>query len=121
MELQPNTPIYLQIASSLQDTILAGYVAPNERMASIRETAARAQVNVNTALRAYELLEREGIIYNKRGLGYFVQPDASELILQKRRTEFFDTELPRMFARMKQLAIPPEDLLRRYELYLNRR
>ena len=64
--------IYLQIADRLCDEILAGHFIEDERIPSVREYAVTLQVNTNTAVKAYDELARDGIIYNKRGLGYFV-------------------------------------------------
>ena len=56
-------------------------------------------------MKAYELLAREGIIYNRRGLGYFVEPTAREKILAVRRKEFLTVRLPEMVRQMRLLGI----------------
>ena len=113
-----NRPIYLQIADRLMDDILAGRYAPDSRVPSVRELAAQAQVNVNTLLRAYEQLERDGIIYNKRGLGYFVSADAASRIRERHRQQFFTGEIEFFFRRLKSLQITPAELAKLYERYL---
>lgn len=118
MIFNDNKPIYLQIADSLTDDITAGRYAADSRIPSVREVAASAQVNVNTALRAFEQLERAGIIYNRRGLGYFTSPDAAERIARRRREEFFSGEMDYFFARLSQMGMEPVELLQRYETYL---
>lgn len=74
--------IYLQMADRLCDEIIAGRYAENDRIPSVREYAALLEVNTNTAVKAYEQLSREEIIYNKRGLGYFVCPGSREKSLR---------------------------------------
>ena len=69
-------PIYLQMADRLSDEILAGTYHDDERIPSVREYAVLLQVNTNTAVKAYEELARNEIIYNRRGLGYFVTKGA---------------------------------------------
>lgn len=116
-----NAPIYLQIADALMDDILAGRFRADSRMPSVREHAAACQVNANTVLRAFEQLERNDIIYNKRGLGYFVSADACAIIRRQRRDEFYSGEMNYFFGRLHQLEISPEDLCSEYRKYLNTR
>ncbi len=80
-------PIYLQMADRLSDEILAGTYHDDERISSVREYAVLLQVNTNTAVKAYEELARNEIIYNKRGLGYFVTKGAKQKILRVRKRE----------------------------------
>ena len=68
--------IYIQMADRLCDEILSGVYKDDDRIPSVREYAVLLEVNTNTAVKAYEQLAREEIIYNKRGLGYFVTPGA---------------------------------------------
>lgn len=64
--------IYVQMADRLCDEILAGTYKDDDRIPSVREYAVMLEVNTNTAVKAYDELARANIIYNKRGLGYFV-------------------------------------------------
>jgi len=68
-------------------------------------------VNTNTAVKAYEQLAREEIIYNKRGLGYFVTKGAKKQILKARKTEFMKAHLPELFRQMQLLDISIEDVV----------
>lgn len=76
MNFNNNKAIYEQMADRLCDEIIAENYKADDRIPSVREYAIMLEVNTNTAVKAYELLAREEIIYNKRGLGYFVAPDA---------------------------------------------
>ena len=80
MAFNNDKAIYLQIADRLSDEILAGTYKAFDRIPSVREYAATLGVNANTAVKAYDQLAQEGIIYNKRGLGYFVAEDAQRHI-----------------------------------------
>ena len=71
-------------------------------------------VNTNTAVKAYEQLAREEIIYNKRGLGYFVTPGARKQILKVRKQEFMKERLPELFRQMQLLGITLEDVKSAY-------
>lgn len=114
-------PIYLQIAEGLEDDIQAGRYQSDGRLPSVRDTAADAQVNANTAMRTYEHLERQGIIYNRRGIGYFVSNDARERILAARKEQFFANEMHYFFNRLNQIGITPDELRKLYDDYSNRR
>lgn len=106
-----NKAIYLQMADRLADGILAGQYGPNERIPSVREYAVTIGVNTNTAVKAYDELARDGIIYNKRGLGYFVSSEARDRIRQKRRQEFFRDMLPEVARQMRLLGITPYEIM----------
>ena len=81
MTFSNDKPIYLQMVDRLCDEILSGVYQDDDRIPSVREYAVLLEVNTNTAVKAYEQLAREEIIYNKRGLGYFVTPGAKKQIL----------------------------------------
>jgi DNA-binding transcriptional regulator YhcF (GntR family) len=119
MGLKDNQPIYLQLADSLMDEILAGRYGVDERVPSVRDCAAREQVNANTAVRAYEYLENAGVIYNRRGLGYFVAAEAVNIITDTRRNEFYSTEMAYFFGRLKSFGMTAEQLAKHYADYLN--
>lgn len=78
MDFHAEKPIFLQIADTICDRILSGQLKGDERIPSVREYGAEVGVNPNTMMRAYEKLTTEEIIYNKRGIGYFVSADARE-------------------------------------------
>lgn len=97
--------IFLQMADRLCDEILAGTYRGDDRIPSVREYAVMLGVNTNTAVKTYELLAREGVIYNRRGMGYYVSPDARQQILERRRVEFREQTLPELFRQMRLLDI----------------
>ena len=114
MDFNQNKPIYLQIADSICEKILSGEYLPDERILSVRELGISLGVNPNTIARVYEHLQGMEIIYNKRGIGYFVAPDAPEKILQSHREEFLRNELPAMVKKMKLLGVSLEELERMF-------
>ena len=79
--------------------------------------AFQAIVNTNTAVKAYDELARANIIYNKRGLGYFVTAGAREAILQQRRQSFMNEQLPELFRQMKLLGIKKEEVCNLFDSY----
>lgn len=110
MEFSNNKSIYLQICDAICEQILTGALKPDERILSVREYGAEIGVNPNTIMRSYEKLTVDGIIYNKRGIGYFISADARETVLAAQRKEFLENELPQIRRRMKLLGITPEML-----------
>lgn len=105
MNFKEGLTIYAQMAERLSDEILQGKYAADEKIPGVREYSALLEVNVNTAIKAYDLLSTRGIIYNRRGLGYFVHPEARQIILKARRAEFLHDILPDFLRRMRQLGI----------------
>ncbi len=102
--------IYLQMADRICDEILSGTYADDSRIPSVREYAVALEVNSNTAVKAYEQLARDGIIYTRRGLGYFVTAGAKDRILSSRRKQFLTQTLPDIFRQMRLLGIGIEDV-----------
>jgi len=115
MNFENNKAIYEQMADRLCDEIIAGTYKADDRIPSVREYAVMLQVNTNTAVKAYELLSREEIIYNRRGLGYFVSVDAREQIMTTRRKIFLTQSLPSIFREMNLLGITIEDIEKEWE------
>lgn len=110
MEFSNNKSIYLQIYDAICEQILTGALKPDERILSVREYGAEIGVNPNTIMRSYEKLTADGIIYNKRGIGYFISPDALDTVLAAQRKEFLEQELPQIRRRMKLLGIDLSEL-----------
>ena len=83
---------------------------PDERILSVRELGVTLGVNPNTIARVYDHLQGMEVIYNKRGIGYFVAHSALERIVEKQREEFLRKELPAVARKMKLLGVPLEVL-----------
>lgn len=83
-----NKPIYQQIGCYIRNDILKEKIKSGGRMPSIREMAVDLEVNPNTVNRAYADLQSDEIIYNKRGIGYFINEKAKELIMQEEKKIF---------------------------------
>ena len=112
-------PIFMQIADRICDEVMAGTFAERSRIPSVRDYAATLQVNANTVMRSYEHLTREGIIFNRRGIGFFIAEDARARITLISRETFLGEELTDIFRRLNLLGITPDGLKERYEKYLN--
>lgn len=94
MDFKENRPIYLQIVGYVADKIKNSEWMENDRIPSVRELGATLGVNPNTCMRAYEYLTREEVIYNARGVGYFVTQGAKVKLMNLAEKEFFEEILP---------------------------
>ena len=105
MDFHGEKPIYLQIADVFCENILSGELKADERIPSVREYGTQIGVNPNTVMRVYEKLTADEIIYNKRGIGYFVSADAREKILEAQRADFMEKEVPAIRRKMQLLGL----------------
>lgn len=112
MEFDSNRPIFHQIADAICEQILSGALAEEERIMSVREYGASIGVNPNTVARSYERLTDTGVIYNKRGIGFFVSPNAKELVLKDARERFLQEELPLIRKKMELLGLNLSDIIK---------
>ena len=120
MNFKDNKAIYLQIADRIGDQIIAGSLTPDGKVPSVRELAAEIEVNANTVARTYDHLQQNGIIYTRRGLGYFVSPDAKEKIVNLRRQQLMQGEMDYFMGQLKAVGITPDELRQLYCDYLNK-
>ena len=118
MKFKESKSIYLQIADRICDEILQGQYKVGERIPSVREYAAMVEVNANTVVRSFDYLQGLDIIYNKRGLGYFVASDGRERILGLRKDVFLKEELPEFFHQLRMLDIPMKEIERMYKEHI---
>lgn len=105
MNFNTDKPIYLQIVDVICDRILSGELKGGDRIPSVREYGADIGVNPNTMMRSYEKLTADGIIFNKRGIGYFVADDARDTVLAAQRKEFMEKDVPVILQRMRLLGL----------------
>ena len=117
MEFNENKPIYLQLADKIMDDVLQLDLNQDNRLLSVREYAAQVGVNPNTVNRAYTWLQDKGIIFNRRGIGYFFEADAKEKIIQQRKKYFMEVELPDFVRRLIKLEIDPNLFVKTYLKY----
>lgn len=115
MQFGRERPIFLQIASHMEERVLSGELPPEERVPAVRDVAVALEVNPNTVVRAFSALEQAGVIFKKRGLGYFVAPDARARIIEARRAAFVARDLPGFVRAMILLGIGPEEVSTHYE------
>lgn len=118
MDFKENKAIYLQIADRICEEILTGVFREEERVPSVREYAVKVEVNVNTVMRSYDKLQGDGVIYNRRGIGYFVAGGAVQRIKEMKKQTFMKEDMPVFFRQASLLGMTAEELQGEYENYL---
>ncbi len=114
MNFKESKAIYLQIVDRICDEILLGQFLEEERVPSVREYASMVEVNANTVMRSYDYLQSQGVIYNKRGIGYFVSVGAQAQILSLRRKLFLEEEVESFFKQMNTLGVSLDEIAKMY-------
>ncbi len=110
MEFKNTKSIFQQIGDTICEKIINEVYQPSDRLPSVREMAADIGVNPNTVMRTYTELQNDNIISNKRGIGFFVNDDATRLILKNRKKEFFDQDLPEFYKKVDLLNLNKEEM-----------
>lgn len=118
MEFQSNgKAIYLQIVDYICEKILLKEWVTDDKIPSVRELAVALAVNPNTVARSYDFLKQEEIIYDKRGIGYFLSANSFKNAKTYRTKHFQETELPVTFRVMNMLGIELQDLHSKFEKF----
>ena len=115
MDFKTDRPIFRQIVDLCHARILQGIWQPGGKVPSVRELAVELTVNTHTVLKAFDMLQGEGVIMSRRGLGFFLADDAGARVLEARRREFYDTTLRDVFDEMATLRIGIDDIVARYK------
>jgi GntR family transcriptional regulator len=104
------TPIYLQIESQMKHAIAAGALRQDDILPPVRKLAAELRINPNTVARAYQNLERDGILRTVPGGGCYVNGQSPGLLRSEklRRLKPLATQLA---VEAKQLRLTRQDLL----------
>lgn len=120
MDFKQDKAIYLQIADYIIENILSGKWNENDRILSVRELAISIEVNPNTVMHTYNYLQEKGILYNQRGIGYFVADDACKKAHELEKEVFFNNQLPQIFKSMVLLEIDINEINTRFNEYKNK-
>ncbi len=85
IDLNSSVPIYAQIFDQIKRNIALGILKTGDKLPSVREMSASLLINPNTIVKIYTELERESIIYTKKGVGSFVSEQTLKLIAPRRK------------------------------------
>lgn len=100
-------PIYEQIVDYFQSMILKGILKPDEQLPSVRSLAMELSTNPNTVQKAYQELERNGLLYSVKGKGSFVSESQEQ---KNRRLQELTEALIRIIREAKALGMAREVL-----------
>ena len=117
MEFRESQSIYLQIADYVCERILLEEWKAGERIPSVRELAVQLEVNPNTVMRTYDHLQQLDIIYNQRGIGFYVSVGSMKAAQQYRRKDFSERDLPNFFRNIYLLEMDMGELTKFYDKY----
>ena len=108
--MDDSRPIFLQIATSIEDQILDGSLPEESQVPSINELAAFHRINPATALKGINLLVDANILYKRRGIGMFVSAGAAQTLRQARQSTFKHQWVRPLTAQARALDISPAQL-----------
>lgn len=109
------TPIYIQIIEHIKMSVAVGDYRAGDKLLSVRELAAEAEVNPNTMQKALSELEREGLLYTQRTSGRFITEDTE--VIASLREQLAAEHLDAFLKKMNRLGYTPDEavgLLGRY-------
>jgi len=121
MNFTKSQTIYMQIADHISEQILAGQLQAGDKVLSVREMATSIAVNPNTVMRTYSYLQNQDIIFNKRGIGYFIAEEALHKTRHMKKEAFINQYLPVFFKNMDLLNIELSELEKMYSEYRERK
>jgi len=110
--IEEGRALFLQIAESVEDSIIDGTLAEEAQAPSTNELAAFYRINPATAAKGIAMLTDKGVLHKRRGIGMFVSRGARELLLGERRAAFADRFLDPLLAEARTLGLSPDDIAR---------
>jgi GntR family transcriptional regulator len=110
MEFNSNQPIYMQIMNLLKSKIASGEISGGDKLPSVRELSKELKVNPNTIQRAYQELEREGIVFTQRGMGTYVTENIEAI--RSLKMNMAEEIIDKFFMDMKRLGFDMDEIKR---------
>jgi GntR family transcriptional regulator len=104
-------PIYRQLVEQVRRLVAGGQMAPGDELPSVREVAQALAVNPMTVSKAYSLLEAEGLLVRRRGLGMLVAERPRSARSAAERTALLRPTLERAAREARELELDPDTVL----------
>ncbi|EFM39788.1 transcriptional regulator, GntR family [[Eubacterium] yurii subsp. margaretiae ATCC 43715] len=111
VDVRSRVPIYEQIVNSFKQMTMSGILSPDEKLPSVRDLSQELTINPNTIQKAYQELERQNIIYTKRGQGSFVNPNIQAINKEEKMGDLIE-EIKRIIIESMYLGISKEEFLK---------
>jgi GntR family transcriptional regulator len=127
LDLDPEspTPLYQQIVEQVRGLVAVGALRVGDQLPTVRDLAIRARINRNTAARAIQQLEHEGLVRTRVGQGTFVADGAARVVDRAAREGSVDGAIDRLLVEAHLAGLPLEELgwrlNRRIEAFRKRR
>lgn len=112
LDYRDSRPIYLQVKESLYHLMLSGALEQGDQLPSVRNLASDLAINPNTIARAYDLMEKDGLIYTVQGKGTFVAPLK---VLSDQRKEELYLQFDRLVGEFALLGVSSRELQQRLQ------
>jgi GntR family transcriptional regulator len=111
IHLNPNNgmPIYRQLFQQLRQRIVSGQLAPNAQLPSVRDLSAELKINLLTVNKVYQLLEHDGLVETRRGLGTFVLSGHTRRSIAEKRKLIADA-VEQVVAEAQHLRLDEEEV-----------
>jgi GntR family transcriptional regulator len=106
---QSGVPLYVQLQQQFQQRILTGLLPDGTRLPSVRDLSAQLQINPLTVVKVYQILEREGFVETKRGLGTYVSHQSPALKIEARRRQI-GPALDQLVAEARHLGLSEKEI-----------
>jgi GntR family transcriptional regulator len=110
VNFKSGVPVYLQIVQQVKAAAAGGTLRPGDALPSVRTLAEDLRINRNTAARAYEELESEGVIETRQGSGCFLKANGASPLRRAVRSERIIAELDALIVQAHHLQISDDDL-----------
>lgn len=111
VDVRSRVPIYEQIVNNFKQMTMSGILSPDEKLPSVRDLSQELTINPNTIQKAYQELERQNIIYTKRGQGSFVNPNIQAINKEEKMGDLIE-EIKRIIIESMYLGISKEEFLK---------
>ncbi|MFE7845478.1 GntR family transcriptional regulator [Microbacterium sp. NPDC057407] len=108
--IEEGRALFLQIAESVEDSIVDGSLPEEAQAPSTNELASFYRINPATAAKGVAVLVDKAVLYKRRGIGMFVAPGARERLLAERRAAFADRYLEPLLTEARKLGLSAEDV-----------
>ncbi len=106
------TPIYLQVARMIRDSVVSGDLPEEGPIPSVRQVSVEHGLNPQTVLNATHLLVDEGILEKRRGVGIFVKRGAREQLQQRELAELEQRHIPELVNRARLLGLSAQETVK---------
>ena len=111
IDVADGVPIYRQIVNQIKYLVASGLLRAGEELPPIRTLALQLKVTPNTIVKAYDELERSGLVHKRRGAGTYVS-EGRQQMARRERQRIIEQRIDALLAEAHQLSFSVDELLR---------